>query len=265
MFVAYGSYGVTKTEALNMLKERKARKKELEAKIQETGYPAYAADGWTRCKYWQMQDFSRRYKKSGFDTFKVDMDNDKMHENKISSTDIQSCFLTRRVIGWRKRRLIIHMNHALTSEQARVALNPNIRHRDLCSNYPKPQNTIFKLLKPYSIENVMSHENAFECYKLKRNLKELTKVCIGEMCSNYAILKKQTLYINVASDVWLMNVARMSGINEVLAMYFWAEKVKSMFSDLSIKLFMKYMLKRVDFFDMNLEEGERVSETKCVK
>lgn len=217
-----------------MLKKREARKKELEEEIQKTGYPAYAADGWTGYQYSQIYNFCKCYVRSGFNIFKMDIDND---EERLPAADTQSCLLTRKVIGWKKRKLIMHINQTLPNQAIAFTMIKTISPRMYT------QRTQNGILRPYCIENVISSDDVLECFYLKSQIKHCISLCVGEMCSN-CVVAMQLLRLMIP-DFWHMNVTRMAGVNEALAVYFLAEKTKSIwFSNQSYFLY-RNILKRL--------------------
>ncbi|XP_012522647.1 mitochondrial enolase superfamily member 1 [Monomorium pharaonis] len=191
---------VTEEEAIQMLRENQPRKEEKKKALQSKGYPAYTAD----VGYWSfgnqhIRSACKKFKKLGFENFKISV-------GYSIAESWQRCKLIRNVIGHKKTFLVDANQFWDTNEvvNAVKGFNPTF---PVC------------IEDPTSTDDVLEHVNILNSLK---KLKHPMKVTCGEMCTN-RVQFKQFLKMSEIS-FWNINVGRLGGVNEALAVYFMAKK-----------------------------------------
>ncbi|XP_029161965.1 mitochondrial enolase superfamily member 1-like [Nylanderia fulva] len=188
---------LSEEEAIQMLKENESKKKLQEELLRKCGYPASTSDiGWVGYSYQKTRGLAKKFVKLNFNTFKVNVD------NKIKNS-VKRCRAVRDVAGWKNKRLILDASQAWDV----LEVADNIQH--------------FKHFKLFCIEDVMAPDDFVGVTFMKFD-KELFPCSIGKMCANRVIYKG--FHKLKAFTFWQLNVARLGGVNEALAVYFMAKK-----------------------------------------
>lgn len=197
---------VTKEEAIQMLKENESYKKKNEGILQRIGYPMYTADvGWWSFKEQQIISSSKKFKKLNFDTFKISV-------GRSVGESFKKYKVIRSTIG-KKKKILVDANEFWDGEEAISAV------------------TSFKETLPVCIEEPTSTDNVSAYAKIRKSLKKLkpsVQVTCGETCANRVQFKQFLKEENI--DFWEINVGRLGGVNEALAVYFMAKKHNSKFT-----------------------------------
>lgn len=193
-----------------MLKENQPHKEEKQKVIQNGGYPAYTADvGWWTFSNQHVRSACKKFQKLDFTSYKICI-------GRTIPESYQRCRLVRHVIG--KKLLIVDASQSC-DEAIPFA-------KGICSTEP------YAIEDPTSSDDVLAHIEIIDRLKDIRNCPMM--VMCGEMCAN-RVLFKQFLKIRSADnqlgfDFWNVNVGRLGGVNEALAVYFMAKKHNSKFA-----------------------------------
>ncbi|KAL3269047.1 hypothetical protein HHI36_008130 [Cryptolaemus montrouzieri] len=196
----YLSNLITKNEAIELLKKgRNGLETRLEL-IEEKGYPAYTTQaGWIGFTDHQMSEAANKYLELGFTAFKV-----KVGKNLYE--DVKRLEKIRSIIGWDKT-LMVDANQIWEVQEAIDWM------------------TQLAVYKPLWIEEPTSPDDVLGHAAIVKALKPLgIGVATGEMCCN-RVLFKQFLQAN-AMDYCQIDSARIGGVNEILAVYLMACKMK---------------------------------------
>ncbi|KAL0132379.1 hypothetical protein PUN28_000273 [Cardiocondyla obscurior] len=190
---------VTEEEAIQMLRRNEPNKKNWEQDLTVTGFPAYTADvGSWHFGNQQIRTVCKKFMKLEFTKFKTCMGRTIPKSN-------QRCELIRKMIG--KMVLMVDANQFWEREQAVAAVKGIDHTQPAC------------IEDPTSSDDVLGHS---EVLKALAKLKHPVSVSSGEMCANRVMFKQFLKYDGV--DFWNINVGRLGGVNETLAVYFMAKK-----------------------------------------
>ncbi|KAK9889555.1 hypothetical protein WA026_006909 [Henosepilachna vigintioctopunctata] len=196
----YLSNVITKNEAVELLKRgRQGMEARIEL-LEEKGYPAYTTQaGWIGFSDQQMNDAAHKYLDLGFTAFKV-----KVGQNLYE--DVKRLEKIRALIGWDKT-LMVDANQVWEVQEAIDWM------------------TQLAIYKPLWIEEPTSPDDVLGHAAIAKALKPLgIAVATGEMCCN-RVLFKQFLQAG-ALDYCQIDSARIGGVNEILAVYLMACKMK---------------------------------------
>ncbi|XP_053622621.1 mitochondrial enolase superfamily member 1-like [Plodia interpunctella] len=190
---------VTKEEAIQMLRAKKAGKAERVQYLIENGYPAYTTQvGWMGYSDELVQQLCEKYLKLGFTNFKV-----KVGVN--LADDLRRCTAVRKHIG-KDNVLMVDANQAWSVGEA-IDWMKKLAH-----------------LKPLWIEEPTSPDDVLGHAAIAQALKPLgIGVATGEMCANRVMFKQFLQSGGV--QYCQIDSARIGGINEILAVYLMAEKL----------------------------------------
>lgn len=193
---------VTEEEAIGMLRENEARKREREAQLRKNGYPAYTTQvGWLGYSDEKVRDLCEKFLGLGFTSFKV-----KVGRN--LEDDVKRCRLIREAIGYDTNRLMLDANQIWDVNEAIVWTKRLAEFKPVW------------IEEPTSPDDVLGHARIAEAVRPHG-----VGVATGEMCAN-RVLFKQLLQLR-AIDFCQVDSARIGGVNEILAVYFMAKKAKS--------------------------------------
>ncbi|XP_008554711.1 mitochondrial enolase superfamily member 1 [Microplitis demolitor] len=191
---------ITPEEAINILKERQEGKEERENHLLTHGLPAYTTQvGWLGYSDEKVRQLCRKYLKEGYRSFKVKVGRD-------LQDDIRRCGLVREEIG-SDNKLMVDANQIWGVGEAIEWM----KHLEK-----------FKLAwieEPTSPDDILGHRRIAEAVRPLG-----IGVATGEACANRVIFK-QLLQLR-AIDYCQIDSARIGGVNEVLAVYFMAYKLK---------------------------------------
>ncbi|EZA51276.1 mitochondrial enolase superfamily member 1 [Ooceraea biroi] len=189
---------VTEEYVKGKLKQNEPRKKELEETIRQTGYPAYTTQaGWLGYTDEKVEELCRKSVQDGFKGFKL-----KVGRN--LADDMRRCKIVREVIGY-ENKLMLDANQVWDVDEA-------ITWMEMLAKY-----------SPFWIEEPTSPDDALGHAEIRKKLKTHDiGIASGEMCAN-RIVFKQFLKCN-GMDFCQVDAARIGGVNELLAVYFMAEK-----------------------------------------
>jgi len=197
---------VTEEEAIEMLKENQPHKEDKEKLLQSKGYPAYTADigCWTFSNQ-QIRTACKKFKKLEFKEFKTSV-------GRTIPESWQRCKLIRSLVG-KYDKLLVDANQIWDKDEAIFSVKG------------------FQLTKPYYIEEPTSPDDVSGHINVLNALKEFrypVRVSCGETCANRVVFKQ---FLKIGGiDFWNINVGRLGGVNEALAVYFMARKHKSKFA-----------------------------------
>ncbi|EGI66543.1 PREDICTED: mitochondrial enolase superfamily member 1-like isoform X1 [Acromyrmex echinatior] len=192
---------VTEEEAIEMLKKGQSRKEERKKILESKGHPAYTADiGWSFNNQ-QIRSACKKFKKLEFKEYKI-------YVGPTIPVSWKKCNLIRNVIGKRSDKiLIVDANQFWDRDEAIFSVKS------------------FNKTRPYFIEEPTSPDDVLGHVAIRAALKELkypVRVSCGETCANRVLFKQFLKFDGV--DFWNINVGRLGGINEALAVYFMAKK-----------------------------------------
>ncbi|XP_047985229.1 mitochondrial enolase superfamily member 1-like isoform X1 [Leguminivora glycinivorella] len=190
---------ITKEEAIQLLKSRKAGQKERIKQLEENGYPAYTTQaGWLGYSDATLEQLCNKYLKQGFTHFKV-----KVGLN--FEDDWRRCSTVRKHIG-KDKVLMVDANQAWSVNEAIEWMKKLAPLKPMWIEEPTSPDdvlghaTISEALKPYGIG-----------------------VATGEMCAN-RVMFKQFLQSG-GMQFCQIDSARIGGVNEILSVYLMAEKL----------------------------------------
>lgn len=189
-----------------MLKDMQQDRKEKEKIMQEKGYPAYTADvGYWTFSNQQIRSACQKFKKLEFKTFKGSV-------GRTIPESMARCELIRSVIGG-KLTLLVDANQFWDKDET------------ICSMKSCSKTHL------HSVEDPTSHDDVLGYVAIREELKHLkcpVRVICGEMCANRVAFKQ---FLKMGGiDFWNINVGRLGGVNEALAVYFMAKKHNSKFA-----------------------------------
>ncbi|XP_063226923.1 mitochondrial enolase superfamily member 1-like isoform X1 [Bacillus rossius redtenbacheri] len=195
----YISDVVTKEEAIEMLKAKKAGKEKREEEIRVTGYPAYTTQvGWLGYSTEKVRQLCHEYLAAGFTSFKV-----KVGQN--LEDDRKRCRIVREVIGYDKK-MMVDANQTWDVAEA-------IEWMKQLAEF-----------KPVWIEEPTSPDDVLGHLAIGKALKPLgIGIATGEMCCN-RVLFKQFLQSG-AMQFCQIDSCRIGGVNEILSVYLMAQKL----------------------------------------
>ncbi|KMQ91098.1 mitochondrial enolase superfamily member 1-like protein [Lasius niger] len=188
---------LSEEEAIQMLRENESKKEECEEFLKKCGYPAYAADvGWLRYSYWKTAGLTKKFAKLDFKCFKVTVDQ--------TEKGVKRCRAVRNVAGWQKQLM-------LDASQA--------------WDVPEVANNVirFNNFQPFCIEDALSPDDFLGIIYIKLNPEKKKFFTTGKMGANRVTFKG--FHRLQAFCFWQLNVARLGGINEALAVYLMAKKL----------------------------------------
>lgn len=191
---------VTEESVIARLKQNEMYKKEREKKIREAGYPAYTTQvGWLGYTDEKVVKLCSSSIKEGFTGIKL-----KVGRN--LDDDIRRCELVRKTIGY-ETKLMLDANQVWDVQQAITWMKELAKYKPLW------------IEEPTSPDDVLGHVVIQEVLKTYG-----IGIASGEMCAN-RIMFKQFLQSG-ALNYCQIDAARIGGINEILSVYFMADKVK---------------------------------------
>lgn len=190
---------LTKAEALEMLKQNESKKHERESVLLAEGLPAYTtAAGWLGYSEEKIVKLSNQFMANGFTAFKLKVGSD-------VEDDIRRCAIMRKTIGW-ENKLMVDANQKWGVKTA----------IDWMKKLAE-----FKLLwieEPTNPDDVLGHK----C--ISEGIRDLgIGVATGECCQNRVMFKQ--FLMSGGMQFCQIDSARMSGVNEVLAVYLMAAKL----------------------------------------
>ncbi|XP_045779791.1 mitochondrial enolase superfamily member 1-like isoform X2 [Maniola jurtina] len=191
---------ITKDEAIQLLKDKRAGKEERVKQLLEQGYPAYTTQvGWLGYSDELVKELCNKYLSLGFKHFKV-----KVGLN--LEDDIRRCSAVRKYIGDDKT-LMVDANQAWSVGEAIEWMQK------------------LAPLKPMWIEEPTSPDDVLGHAAISQALKPYgIGVATGEMCAN-RVMFKQFLQSG-GMQYCQIDSARIGGVNEILSVYLMAEKLK---------------------------------------
>ncbi|XP_057329241.1 mitochondrial enolase superfamily member 1-like [Microplitis mediator] len=191
---------ITPEEAIDILKERQAGKEEREKHLLTHGLPAYTTQvGWLKYSDEKVRQLCRKYLKDGYRSFKVKVGRD-------LQDDIRRCGLVREEIG-SDNKLMVDANQIWGVDEAIEWM----KHLEKFK--------IYWIEEPTSPDDILGHRKIAEAVRPMG-----IGVATGEACAN-RVMFKQLLQLK-AIDYCQIDSARIGGVNEVLAVYFMAYKLK---------------------------------------
>ncbi|XP_045493431.1 mitochondrial enolase superfamily member 1-like [Colias croceus] len=190
---------ITKKEAVELLKAKKAGKEARVIFLEENGYPAYTTQvGWLGYSDELVKELCHKYLSLGFNHFKV-----KVGCN--VEDDLRRATVVRKCIGDDKI-LMVDANQAWSVDEA-IEWMKKLAH-----------------LKPMWIEEPTSPDDVLGHAAISKALKPYgIGVATGEMCAN-RVMFKQFLQSG-GMQFCQIDSARIGGINEILSVYLMAEKL----------------------------------------
>ncbi|XP_011686620.1 PREDICTED: mitochondrial enolase superfamily member 1-like isoform X2 [Wasmannia auropunctata] len=191
---------VTEEEAIEMLRESQARKEAKETELQRSGYPAYTADiGWWSFRDQQVRSACAKFRKLEFKHFKMSV-------GRTIAESQKRCRVVRSVIG-NKHNMLLDANEFWDMHDVMYSMIGFEPTRPSC------------IEDPTSLDDVVGYPEILAALK---KIKHPMQVSCGEMCAN-RVQFKQFLKIG-GIDFWNVNVGRLGGVNEALAVYLMAKK-----------------------------------------
>jgi len=189
---------VTKEEALALLRKSVSEKKIREEYLVAEGLPAYTtAAGWLGYSEEKIVRLSKKFMAEGFTDFKIKVGSD-------VEDDIRRCRIMRDTIGYEKK-LMVDANQKWGVQQA---IDWMSKLRDF---------KIHWIEEPTCADDVLGHK------AISESVREAgTGVATGEACQNRVMFKQ--FLMSGAMQFCQIDSARMSGLNEVLAVYLMAAK-----------------------------------------
>ncbi|KAG6450528.1 hypothetical protein O3G_MSEX006628 [Manduca sexta] len=191
---------ITPEEAIQLLKNKRSGKDERIKLLLDQGYPSYTTQvGWLGYSDELLKELCDKYLKLGFNHFKV-----KVGRN--FDDDYRRCSAVRKYIG-EDKVLMVDANQAWTVSEAIEWMKKLAPLRPVWIEEPTSPDDILghaeisKALAPYGIG-----------------------VATGEMCAN-RVMFKQFLQSG-GMQYCQIDSARIGGVNEILSVYFMAEKLK---------------------------------------
>ncbi|KAA3633292.1 MAG: L-fuconate dehydratase [Bacteroidetes bacterium] len=192
----YITDAITREEALALLSEKAATKRERIAELKVNGYPAYTTSaGWLGYSDEKMRRLCREAKAEGFTHLKM----------KVGSNledDMRRARIIREEIGEDLRLMMDanqkwDVNEAIENMEALAAFNP------------------YWIEEPTSPDDILGHA------KIAKAVAPI-KVATGEHCQN-RVMFKQLMQAN-AIDICQIDSCRVGGVNEILAILLMAAK-----------------------------------------
>ncbi|CAB3240948.1 unnamed protein product [Arctia plantaginis] len=214
---------VTKEEAIQMLKDKQIGKADRIKYLEEHGYPAYTTQvGWMGYSDELVHSLCEKYLKLGFKYFKV-----KVGVN--FEDDYRRCSAVRECIG-PNNFLMVDANQAWSVNEAIEWMKK------------------LAPLKPMWIEEPTSPDDILGHAAISKALAPYEiGVATGEMCAN-RVMFKQFLQSG-AMQYCQIDSARIGGINEIIAVYLMAEKLKVKVCPHAGGVGLCEMVQHLQFFD----------------
>lgn len=187
---------LTPAEALEILQRQAPGKQAREARLLAEGYPAYTTSvGWLGYDDDKLRRLCREYLADGWESFKIKVGRD-------LDEDIRRCALMREAIG-PGRRFMIDANQVWEVDEAIAWTNA------------------LAPFEPWWIEEPISPDDILGHARIARAVRPI-RVATGEHAHN-RVMFKQFLQAD-AMDVVQVDVCRLGGLNEVLAVLLLAAK-----------------------------------------
>ena len=194
----YITDAITPQEALTLLQEKEATKKNRTAILLEKGYPAYTTSaGWLGYSDDKMRHLCKEAKDAGFKHMKIKVGSD-------LEDDMRRSAIIREEIG-DDLQLMMDANQKWDVDEAIVNM------------------ASLKKFNPYWIEEPTSPDDVLGHAKIAKAIAPI-KVATGEHCQNRVVFK-QLLQAN-AIGICQIDSCRVGGVNEVLAILLMAAKFK---------------------------------------
>ncbi|XP_011882313.1 PREDICTED: mitochondrial enolase superfamily member 1-like [Vollenhovia emeryi] len=193
---------VTEEEAMEMLRNEQPRKEEKKKKLQSDGYPAYTADIVSSA-------FSSRQVKSACKKFKkLDFNDYKAPVGRTIAKTARTCKLIRSVLGG-KKTLLVDANQCWDQTEVIAVMKYVNEKRHTCT----------------AIEEPTCCDDTLGYVQIRDHLEKSrypVQVSCGQTCANRVVFKQ---FLKIGGiDFWNINVGRLGGVNEALAVYFMAKK-----------------------------------------
>ncbi|KAF8690242.1 hypothetical protein AX14_003044 [Amanita brunnescens Koide BX004] len=220
----YITDAITKEEALQLLKEREAGKKEREAKVREIGYPAYVTSaGWLGYSDEKIVRLTKEAITGGFNHFKM-----KVGAN--VEDDLRRGNLIRSIIDDPQYLPPSAKPRDLNSEELRgknAGPTGSVLMIDANQVWDVPQaiEYVKKLeeIKPWFIEEPTAPDDILGHAAIRKALKSYNiGVATGEHAHNRMVFKQ--LFQAEAIDVCQIDSCRLAGVSEVLSVLLMAAK-----------------------------------------
>ncbi|MBS0334120.1 MAG: L-fuconate dehydratase [Proteobacteria bacterium] len=187
---------LTPDEALEILRRQAAGKQAREARLLAEGYPAYTTSaGWLGYDDDKLRRLCREYLAAGWKGFKIKVGRD-------LDEDIRRCAILREEIG-PDRRLMIDANQVWEVDEAIAWINALAE------------------FQPWWIEEPLSPDDILGHAQVAQGVRPI-RVATGEHAHN-RVMFKQFLQAG-AMDVAQVDVCRLGGLNEVLAVLLLAAR-----------------------------------------
>ena len=192
----YITDAITPEEALSLLAEKEASKKERIVKLLDSGYPAYTTSaGWLGYSDEKMRRLCREAKADGFKHMKIKVGSD-------LDDDIRRAAIIREEIGDDLQLMMDanqkwDVNEAITNMAALAKFNP------------------YWIEEPTSPDDILGHA------KIAKAVAPI-KVATGEHCQNRVMFKQ--LMQAGAIEICQIDSCRVGGVNEILAILLMAAK-----------------------------------------
>jgi len=190
---------VTREEALHLLTKSHHLKASREQDLVKSGLPAYTtAAGWLGYSQEKIVKLSKQFMADGFNDFKLKVGSD-------VEDDIRRCSIMRETIGWH-RKLMVDANQKWGVQQAIDWMRKLEEFK------------IHWIEEPTSADDVLAHRTISQALKSSG-----VGVATGECCQNRVMFKQ--FLMSGGMQFCQIDSARMTGLNEVLAVYLMASKV----------------------------------------
>lgn len=191
---------ITKEEALALLQEKQATADERKAKLLSKGLPAYTtAAGWLGYSDQKVKNLCQKFMDEGFTAFK-------MKVGVSVEDDRRRCAVMREAIGW-ENKLMVDANQVWGVQEAIDWMKQLAEFK------------LYWIEEPTNPDDIIGHKMISEALR-----EDGIGVATGETCQN-RIMFKQFLATG-GLQFCQIDSARMSGLNEVIAVYLMAAKLK---------------------------------------
>ncbi|MCK0159188.1 L-fuconate dehydratase [Allomuricauda sp. F6463D] len=192
----YITDAITPKEALELLKDKEAGKKERIAHLEANGYPAYTTSaGWLGYPDDKMRRLCKEAKESGFKHMKIKVGSD-------LEDDMRRASIIREEIG-DDLKLMMDANQKWDVDEAITNMES------------------LKKFNPWWIEEPTSPDDILGHAKIAKAVKPI-EVATGEHCQNRVIFKQ--LMQAGAIGICQIDSCRVGGVNEILAILLMAAK-----------------------------------------
>jgi len=189
---------ITKEEAIQLLESNQQFKETREKHILQSGLPAYTtAAGWLGYSEEKIQTLCSKFMSEGFTGFKLKVGSD-------VEDDLRRCRIMRNCIGWDKT-MMVDANQKWGVQQAIDWMKKLTEFK------------IHWIEEPTSADDVLGHKQISEALR-----EDGIGVATGEACQNRVMFKQ--FLMSGAMQFCQIDSARMTGLNEVLAVYLMANK-----------------------------------------